>query len=569
MPPAHIVIDMDAPPSKSAMRDASTRRESVPGRPKSSTTTTTNGRRRESGVALPKNSCRSSTGRRESSVSKSKSPTRRDNNNNNNNKSPTTSKTTRRESTKKPKRDSVSNTNVRKESSTIISTNNTTTPESHHDNNHHHHHQHKKNSQRQLQMLEPSPPSIPRRLLLEDPMDGPWQRAKTEWKDPWSWFAIDDCGRLLDVEASFGSTQTVYKWILFGITMGTTIYLWSTADSAWFLGNLDHWALLFSLLYQALSLGNGHFQPPQPVHVEGLNLYVKLFWILFEVAAHLQIFTTLMFWVIVYPQQHSDIPIGYDIFGLHGVVLVAVWVDGMLLNRIPVRVKHYFAVLTVDAVYMLWTIIHAAAGLGNGTDGSTSSAIYRPLDWKNQTVQSVFLMIAMLTVFAPLLFAFQYCMSLYTFPWTWNGSRSRKCIEFDMSRSMANNPSSRRRPQPPPPPPPTPTPVDTTPPSPQKKKKIVDNSTAETSRTSSRKLVDQTVEAVAPKQPRKSILQTKKHTSSSNVSAITGAVHVNPQQPPAAKRPPKRNSIINKTPNKKNKKKSQQQQTEVPLMDIA
>jgi hypothetical protein len=62
--------------------------------------------------------------------------------------------------------------------------------------------------------------------------------------------------------------------------------------------------------------------------------------------------------------------------------------------------------------------------------------MYIALDWSNSTVQSVFLMIAMLTVFAPLLFLFQYCMSLYTFPWTWNGSKSRKCLELDMCMSM-------------------------------------------------------------------------------------------------------------------------------------
>jgi hypothetical protein len=297
-------------------------------------------------------------------------------------------------------------------------------------------------------ILEHSPPSNPQ-LMLHDPVDGPWQRAKDEWKDTHSWFAIDDCGRLLDVPHTFGSKRTIYKWIFFAWMMATIIFLWSTAENAWFLGDVAHWALIVSMIYQTLSLGNGHFQPPQPAMADGVNGYVKFFWIIFEVAAHLQLLSTFMFWVVVYPQQHSSLPVDYGMFALHGLVLIVVWIDGMLLNRIPVRVKHYFFVLAVDTLYVIWTVIQEAAEIGPTTVEDTSrtntDAVYITLDWSNDTAQSVFLMIAMLTVIAPLLFTFQYCMSLYTFPWTWNGSKSRKVIEFDMCMS-ANINMSRRHP---------------------------------------------------------------------------------------------------------------------------
>ena len=271
------------------------------------------------------------------------------------------------------------------------------------------------------------------RLMLHEPLDGPWQRVKDEWKDPYSWFGMEDCGRLIDVPSSFGGTQTIWKWLIWLWMMATLIYLWSTAGSAWFLGNLDHWALFFSMCYETLSLANAHFTPPQPGMGGSPNLYLKVFWVLFEIAAHLQLLVTFLFWIITYPK--TDVAVDYGMFALHGICMLAVWIDGLVLNKIPVRIKHYFFVLTVDMIYCLWTIIHAGAGLDSGSDNpDEGDAIYLPLNWNDETVQAVFLMIAILAFFAPLCFLLQYLLSLYSFPWNWNG-KCRKCIDFDMSRS--------------------------------------------------------------------------------------------------------------------------------------
>mgnify|MGYP000007274053 CR=1 FL=1 len=308
------------------------------------------------------------------------------------------------------------------------------------------------------------------RLMLEHPMDGPWQRIKEEWKNPNSWFGIDDCGRLIDVPNSFGGTQTIYKWIITLWLIASIIYVWSTESGGGedfsFLGNLDHWALLTSFVYCLMSLGNGHFRPPQPpVASEGVILYVKVFWILFELAAHWELLTAFLFWTIIFPKELKEgYKIGYGTFLLHGLVTLMVLFDGMILNRIPVRIKHYFILLAFDVIYVIWTMIHAAAGLGgqpaspeSGAD-QQSEAIYLALDWRNETVQTIFICIGILTVFAPILFLFQYLMSLYSFPWEWNGNRSRLCIEFDMSTSATarvlntrapHNPQYTRRDRPP------------------------------------------------------------------------------------------------------------------------
>ena len=288
-------------------------------------------------------------------------------------------------------------------------------------------------------------------MMLANPVDGPIQRLKDEWKDPWSWFGVEDCGRLVDVPESFGSTHTIFKWLLWLWMTPTLIYLWTSHPAgAWFLGTLEHWSLLLSVVYATMSLVNAHVRPTQPATLsEGVNTYLKIFWVTFEVAAHLEALSTFLFWTITIHIQEDGYKIDYSTIALHGAALVAVWFDGMVLNRIPVRIKHYAFCLGFDFIYVIWTIIHSVAGWSNGYDTpdttaadagklapeEASDSIYLALNWNDETVQAVLVSLLVLFVIAPILFLFQWALSLYSFPCTWNGSKSRRVIDLDMSSS--------------------------------------------------------------------------------------------------------------------------------------
>lgn len=294
----------------------------------------------------------------------------------------------------------------------------------------------------------------PELMVVSSKMDGPFQRAKDEWKDPMSWFGIEDCGRLLDIPSSFGSTHTIFKWVIWLWMFPTLLYLWTShPNGAWFLGTLEHWSFLLSVIYASMSLVNAHITPTQPaVATEGVNLYLRIFWIIFELAAHLEALTTFLFWTItvhMLAEQEDGYQFDYGTFVMHGAALAAVWFDGMVLNRIPVRIKHFFICLAVDALFVAWTIIHAAAGWSNGTaevvttsdmagqlaPEEASESIYVVLNWQDESVQALFVALLVLFVIAPILFIFQWIMSLYTCPCTWNGLQSRRCIDIDTSSS--------------------------------------------------------------------------------------------------------------------------------------
>jgi len=304
-----------------------------------------------------------------------------------------------------------------------------------------------------VQRLEESAQEEPERQIMQykRPSMTPFQRLKDEWIDPWSWFGMEECGALLDVPNSFGSTHSILKWLIWLWMFPSLIYLWTYhPQGAWFLGTLEHWALLFSVVYATMSLVNAHIRPTQPANNEdGVNTYLKIFWIVFEVSAHLEVLTTFLFWTITVHMQEDSFDFLYGTIVLHGAAVLAVWFDGMILNRIPVRIKHFFICVAIDFIYVMWTIIHATMGWDNGLEDEeataeqagepapeeTSDAIYMALDWHDETTQTVFVAMLVLFAIAPVLYIFQWIMSLYTFPWTWDGSKSRRYIDLDMSSS--------------------------------------------------------------------------------------------------------------------------------------
>ena len=66
-----------------------------------------------------------------------------------------------------------------------------------------------------------------------------------------------------------------------------------------------------------------------------LSLVDHTTWILFLLAGNSQMLVTILFWALLYK---VGVPTTQAVLG-HGGVCVMVWVDGFLVNRIPVRVR--------------------------------------------------------------------------------------------------------------------------------------------------------------------------------------------------------------------------------------
>ena len=174
---------------------------------------------------------------------------------------------------------------------------------------------------------------------------------------------------------------------------------------------LTHWALTFAELYLVLSLLR------QCITTEPNNTltwFTKLLWGLYAVAVTLQEVIALLFWILEFDPSLENVT--YYKFMKHGGIMIICLVEGLVVNRIPLRIQQIVFPMIIAVLYLTWTLIHALLlNVGNpnvnGTDGD-DDAIYQSISWKRRPVAA--LMIATLTVVVvvPFLFMVTYVLSL-------------------------------------------------------------------------------------------------------------------------------------------------------------
>jgi hypothetical protein len=236
--------------------------------------------------------------------------------------------------------------------------------------------------------------------------------------------------RELDIAASFTPCSNVtllWKCFLCGFTVFTLVYSFvdDRPHAEFTLTHVTNWALVAASLYSIASVMNsvmfrvGSTCAPQAAAQlankrTNPGFCIRLEWVLFELAAHMEAMVTLLFWALLFD---PDIHIRFLPITTHGVLLVLVLIDGFLVNRIPLRWMHYFGfILPIEMLYSVWTYIHYVADIGNpwnnDTDGN-DDAIYPEVirwdddGWKKALAYSVGLVL----VVGPLFFGLLWCIS--------------------------------------------------------------------------------------------------------------------------------------------------------------
>lgn len=88
----------------------------------------------------------------------------------------------------------------------------------------------------------------------------------------------------------------------------------------------------------------------------------------------------------------------------HGGFTVLVAIDGLLLNRIPLRMKQMAFIEMLAVLYVLWMVIHAFSGIGNPIEDD-DTIIYESVAWKKDPVQATVVSVLAVFVLSPLCFA--------------------------------------------------------------------------------------------------------------------------------------------------------------------
>jgi len=117
-------------------------------------------------------------------------------------------------------------------------------------------------------------------------------------------------------------------------------------------------------------------------------------------------------------------------FMLHGVAWVIIGIDGILINRIPLRMKQFIIFEVFAVCYLVWTILHSTLNVDNPWKNAAegeSEPIYNTLDWKNDTGFAVGLAFGLLLVGNPI--AFLFCRAL-------SRSLPMRCCNIEVSEAF-------------------------------------------------------------------------------------------------------------------------------------
>jgi hypothetical protein len=211
-------------------------------------------------------------------------------------------------------------------------------------------------------------------------------RLVAEWRLA-MWSVADTNGKSVDVVASFQPKPHALMAIVKLAFLSWVMSIWITdmieydSKGFWY-AYLTHWGLLATIVYFTLSLCTlmifSVVQTP-------LNFVTRFLWGLFTTIVTVETVIALLFWVLEYKAG----PVSYGNVVKHGVFLILLWIDGFLINRIPIRFKQIVFPYIFLIIFLLWSGIHSVTKIGNPNitdkDHTTDDdAIYSAVSWNHR-----------------------------------------------------------------------------------------------------------------------------------------------------------------------------------------
>lgn len=226
-------------------------------------------------------------------------------------------------------------------------------------------------------------------------------------------------GKIIDLEKLFRPCPFrlwgIVKFGLFAWTMEVIIQsiVTSIEPNMW-MAFLTNWQALIVLAYISASLlVHANVIPVSENEKGQVNIWTRLTWTLYTLSLSLSLFTAIMFWCLVYRPGDG---IEYIMVMPHGGLFVFVLLDGMFINRIPIRLRQLVWLEGLGVLFMLWTMIYAFSTSDNpirsDEDPATDDdALYGVLNWEKRTMGAVILCAIIFFVGFPFLF---HCLWLFS-----------------------------------------------------------------------------------------------------------------------------------------------------------
>lgn len=234
-------------------------------------------------------------------------------------------------------------------------------------------------------------------------------RFKAEWAlGIFSFEEID--GRKIDVDSTFQPKPRVV-WIC----VKAFCFLWSISIIfahlrkydvvSFYLAYTSHWTFLLTIIYQILSL----LAAILPSSLRAMSLLFRTLLVLGPTVAGMQLVNSFLYWTTDRQFQPEVGQTLYNNLALHGIFMVLVMLDMLLVNRSPVRPKHILGMYLYITLYMIWMLLHGVLNIGNPrTNGDN---IYDNLSWTQKPLVTTLYFLLNYVVLIPLAFAVVYMIS--------------------------------------------------------------------------------------------------------------------------------------------------------------
>ena len=246
---------------------------------------------------------------------------------------------------------------------------------------------------------------------------------------------VEPCGFQIDVEASFaphGPLRTTFLRIVLLIWALQVLYVdvihYHPSQFVYIhgishpLGSHSRDMLFFRVIVVCIARVVTNYSLSARSGGPTPHRIVQSTWLLYSIVAPLQMAITFLYWVSL-----STGPATYISVMEHGGLTCLVWLDGLVLGRVPVRAKHVYFLSGLCFMYTCWSIADVVLGIGGGEWGpaNTDDALYPVLQWGRDSKSAALLSAFAVCVLAPGLFFLSWALSF--------SKRRRHCCSWDVS----------------------------------------------------------------------------------------------------------------------------------------
>jgi len=278
---------------------------------------------------------------------------------------------------------------------------------------------------------------------IDPPSIGCFYRFRKELSCSYGFFSLDELnGTVLDVKNTFAPGPKLWCVLVLGrlllvaaaiFAMVYSIVNYPAENRPYWMGFLTHWTVVVTIAYLAIILAVT-LSPKalaQPANGKPPTVLVRLAWAFYSLALPMNVLVVLLYWTLDYTPGQT---INFSTISLHGATCFLVLIDGNLLSRIPIRMKHIALVEAVAVLLVIWTVLNDLVGIGDGKwDGedadqnNADDKLYSVLNWSDDPGKAAVISVIVIFVVNPIIFVLCWMLSIWS-RWLTKCDGSRRYI---------------------------------------------------------------------------------------------------------------------------------------------